>query len=242
MKVTRLFFVFIISLFPLLSFAQKPVTGRTTLSLKSVGDFKSSLEAGLNLDGPTISIPSIRYRYFLSNDFALRSLINVSGNKTKLVFYENPNFSGMEGTNDSSNVFWNVQLGLEYHLPGTSKLSPYFGLFFHYGQGRTSEKWTNFNGLLNGGQGDFERSFTGSVEMPETTIGIGSVAGLDFYFVDRVYAGLELYWLYKSTMLGSGKVEYQSNSSSNSEFARPERTFSSSTFSSIPSIRVGWRF
>ena len=102
-----------------------------------------------------------------------------------------------------------IQPGIELHMDGTDKLSPYIGGVIDFGIGSTSmesESW-GANDIDN--LADFEKyvvfSFT---EMDRyTRFGVFAIAGTDFYFADNIYFGVEAGFGFSSMSYGDTEFE-----------------------------------
>jgi len=166
------------------TFAQKP----------SADDSKFSLEGGLNYAGGSginWSAPSIRLRYFVNDNIAGRLQLGIGDGiggtpRTEEFQYAEGGTGTGIGTEKFTRMQWMVQIGGEYHLAGTDRLSPYFMLGINLGGGSETEEWTDFDGsgyML----GRSRKIMTGA-----SMFGFSLGAGMDFYIFENVYLGLEL--------------------------------------------------
>lgn len=165
------------------AYAQKPAAGDMTLES----------QFSLNMGGPNgFTTPEIRYRYFLADDMAFRGrlLINMSNSTDKI---DNGSTTNKEtGEIKKSQFGFTLGLGIEKHLAGTEKLSPYFGgELFLSSQGANN---TDATGTSNG------TTFTNKDDKYKTdgggTFGFGlkAVFGADYYFTNSIYIGGEMGW------------------------------------------------
>lgn len=156
----------------------KPTTGEIT------GEVQLSITGG-----STISLNQLRGRYFLSPTTAFRASFALDA---------------YSDTNDDENRTSTLVVlapGIEKHFAGTERLSPYVGaelrlskFFVDYDSDNLEVKggWpNNFNGNVN------ERNYFG--------VGLGVVAGADYYFAKHVYLGVE--FGYGLNYLTYGEVE-----------------------------------
>jgi outer membrane protein W len=120
--------------------AQKPTEGNP-----------SSLEVQLNLSGEsnTMVAPSLKYRYFLSNNLAIRFGLAYNSSKETNNVAENADGTGGTGTQEVSSSSFSVAPGVEYHFAGTDRLSPYLGLAISIGSGKDTESWDNYQASID---------------------------------------------------------------------------------------------
>ncbi len=156
-----------------------------------------TVEGQLSLWGPTqVVAPIIRGRYFITDDLAARLQLGFYSNNNTSNFTENPDGTGGTGSRERSNSMFDIRLGIEKHLSGTDKLSPYLGAEFMFGSGSASETWTNSNNgtsyTLND-RGSIDGAWSGGflTYAPGTTIGFNVLVGADYYLVEKLYIGGE---------------------------------------------------
>ena len=202
------------------TFAQKPA------------DSKFSLETELNLAGTTITAPGIKLRYFMSETMAIRFGFDYGSSKDSY----NPSDSGSTGTWTESGSGMAISPGIEFHMAGTDRLSPYAGFGISIGMGSNStegsnavDAWTYMDGISS------------SSEMPWSSFGWGLIAGADYYFADSFYAGVEL-------SLGGNTVTYKEGDTSSTVAGTTTTTTSDESkaasmgVEATGGIRLGWRF
>ncbi|WP_048921779.1 outer membrane beta-barrel protein [Rufibacter radiotolerans] len=145
--------------------AIKPAAGEVT------GEVQLSLSSG-NTVG--LSLNQLRGRYFLAPDMAVRASFSLSLNTED---YDD-NFN-------RSSSYVSIAPGIEKHFAGTDRLSPYVGAELSISKFSAHEEssfeeiegaWSNGNGIAN-------RNYFG--------LGLGAVAGADYYFAKHVYLGVE---------------------------------------------------
>lgn len=204
---------------------------------KPTGSNPFSIEGQLNLNSTsmTFNAPSLRARYFLKDDFAVRASISLQNSSEKNNYYELPNNEGQSGyeINKSSNN--SLSIGAEKHLSGTSKLSPYFGADFIFGIGNETAKWNNYDGT------GFLSDFTAKGKNPTSSIGLNLIAGIDYYFAENFYLGCELGFGFIMRSNKAGTFEYTTGGVTTKSLTEPS---SSNEFGNnfIGNIRIGWRF
>jgi len=225
------------------AYAQKPISVNNGGGFISYGAHRSTIEAGLNFsEGITVVLPQLRYRYFLSDRFAIRGTLNAATNSTVENVYSNPdNFDGKVGTRTVIDRSWGLQGGLEYHPSGAKRVSPYFGAVAGIGAGRGKELWKDYNQDA-AGDGIYEFQTTASLNAPFFSFNFGAVAGVDIYLIENLYMGLELNWLMNVRNNRIVEFEIESLAGSAKVNLAPADRKVSTNFSALPTVRVGWRF
>jgi outer membrane protein W len=225
------------------AYAQKPISVNNGGGFISYGAHRSTIEAGLNFsEGITVVLPQLRYRYFLSDRFAIRGTLNAATNSTVENVYSNPdNFDGKVGTRTVIDRSWGLQGGLEYHPSGAKRVSPYFGAVAGIGAGRGKELWKDYNQDA-AGDGIYEFQTTASLNAPFFSYNFGAVAGVDIYLIENLYMGLELNWLMNVRNNRIVEFEIESLAGSAKVNLAPADRQVSTNFSALPTVRVGWRF
>ncbi len=225
------------------AYAQKPISVNNGGGFISYGAHRSTIEAGLNFsEGITVVLPQLRYRYFLSDRFAIRGTLNAATNSKVENVYSNPdNFDGKVGTRTVIDRSWGLQGGLEYHPSGAKRVSPYFGAVAGIGAGRGKELWKDYNQDA-AGDGIYEFQTTASLNAPFFSYNFGAVAGVDIYLIENLYMGLELNWLMNVRNNRIVEFEIESLAGSAKVNLAPADRKVSTNFSALPTVRVGWRF
>lgn len=208
--------------------AQKPVEGA-----------KSSIEGqlGYQLSSITFKGASLKYRYFLKENIAARITLGINSFDSSRTINELSDFSGKTGEINLKASNWNLGFGGEYHLKGTSRLSPYVGLDLTFGGGKLKAEGKNVTeaNVFADGQ-------SYNIENPTTSFGIGFIAGADYYFVENLFIGLELGLGWQTTTIKEGsKTVVLNNQSVNTKTNGVLKTSSWNT-GSVALFRLGWRF
>ena len=175
----------------------------TMFAQKATTDNPYSLEGAVNFqsaEGMTWQAPDVRVRYFFKDNLAARVTLGYSSSNGE----------------DSDESTTKIGLGLEYHLAGNDKMSPYFAGGLVIGSG--SESYMDYDG--NGNEI--------TVTEKSKSLGFGMVAGLDYYVTENLYLGLEI-----------GLVNFKSNTI---PFGDKNLTSTTMTLGGGSAIRLGWRF
>lgn len=209
-----------------LAMAQKPTEGNP-----------SSLEVQLNLAGEsnTVASPTLKYRYFLSSNLAVRFGLGYNGDKTEENFTENADGTGASGTLEIKSSSFEVSPGVEYHFAGTDRLSPYLGVAITIGSGKYSEDGSATDGV------EYVEGLNFEYEAPMSMFGFSILAGMDYYVAENLFVGAELGWGSTSTTFKEAEGSASFDGTTNS-FTEPEFKSSTSGFGSVGGVRLGWRF
>lgn len=166
-----------------IAFAQKPTTGNITVEM----GLSSILGTPVSPANPAgVGVGTLRGRYFLSDNMAVRGSFGVGMGSTTTT-------AGTEETVAKSTGF-TLGAGIEKHLSGTSKLSPYLGAEVAFGIASGSTEVTNFGGVA----GD-KQSITGG---GTSNLRLNAMLGADYWIVERVYVGAE----FGMTLFGTSTV------------------------------------
>jgi opacity protein-like surface antigen len=228
-------------------FAQKPASDDARYSLEGLANLNTT-------DGMSFAAPSIRLRYFATDQIAGRLQFGFGGDGSSISTipskesYTYVNSAGdKEGTVDIARSAFDVQLGAEYHLAGTSKMSPYFAGHIGFGRGSEDQTWTDVFYSVPGDPTSelaYTEGFSVSATGGYSTFSWGVGAGFDYYVAENLYLGLEL--------------NLTSTSVTNDDLVKDITTPASTTPTTITtlgnkmsytnigaahgSVRIGWRF
>jgi len=210
--------------------AQKPTEGNP-----------SSLEVQLNLAGEnnTVIAPSLKYRYFLSSNLAIRFGLAYNSSKATNNFAENGDGTGGTGTQEVSSTSYSVAPGIEYHFAGTDRLSPYLGLAISIGGGKEKESWDNYADFGTGG--GYAEGVSADVEAPVSSFGVALLAGADYYVAENFFLGAEFGWATNSVTQKEGEATVTIDGDTSTSTTREQKS-SAAGFGSVGGVRIGWRF
>ena len=124
-------------------------------------------------DGSTIPVAGVGYKYYLSDDMALRATLAFG---TTSSGDEDPTKSS---TGKISTTNYGIGVGVEMHTRAVYSTSPYFGAQIAFGSASTDTKKTPSGGSTT------ETKSSGS------SFGIGVLAGFDWYFTRGLAVGAE---------------------------------------------------
>ncbi len=157
----------------------------TMFAQKAGSDNPYSLEGNVNFskDGMAWNSPDLRLRYFFKDNMAARITLgrstgSITTTSTSNVMIDSV-LTAVTTEDKTSNASTNVNLGIEYHLPGTDRMSPYFSGQIGFGRGSNTDENDN--------------------ETSSNSMGFGIGAGLDYYLVENLYVGVDFGLSYSSS-------------------------------------------
>lgn len=217
-------------------FAQKPANDDARYSLEGLANLNTT-------DGMSFAAPSLRLRYFATDNIVARVQFGFGGDGSSVVsvpssesytFYENQDGTGATGTADIARSQWNLGLGAEYHLTGTDRMSPYFSAGINFGAGSYEETWANSDG----------EAYSPNISSASITGGFSSFgfnlgAGFDYYVAQNLYLGLELNLT--STSVNNDATNVTVNGSA-AGFTPGNTMTYTNIGAAHGSVRIGYRF
>lgn len=227
--------------------AQKPTEGAPmTLegNVAGLATFGFGNASPTNLNGttnagttPSIVAPGLRFRYFATDNIAIRLSLGFSSSKTTNNFYEfEVDNTGGSGSYVTKMGTTTIGIGGEYHFKGTEKLSPYAGLDINFGMGAARTEGDQSNGATWVAPDYSEKS-----EQKTAGFGVGLIAGTDYYFVENFYLGVELGLGFNSYTMKEGTASVTSGGVT-VEAKGNEMKQSGFSNNVMGMFRLGWRF
>ncbi len=209
-------------------FAQKPSS-----------DVKYSLEGNINYDatnGISWTAPNVRARYFVNDNLAARVQLGLGSSSDKTNYYEGGTGTGT-GYNTDKASSWVAQIGAEYHIAGTDKMSPYFMGAVNFGGGSTSSKGENNDGS------NYMADMTYKSKTSSSSIGLGIGAGMDYYIAENMYLGLELGWGWNKGTDKGGSTSFTTGGTTiETDIKGAGSSSGMGTGAMNTAFRIGWRF
>ena len=176
----------------------------TSLTVFSQDDRKKpeakSFTAEVNLNpfsSSPININYLRFRYFTSETSAVRIGFSVGAQK------QTPSQELTRQTFE-----FNIRPGYEWHLAGTERLSPFFGVEADFAVKTSSYEDQDVDAFLKKVTGAWSESGT---ERAFTRFGLNAIIGADFYVAKRVYIGTEFGFGFQSTNFSNIEATYSSD-------------------------------
>lgn len=210
--------------------AQKPMASDAAVTLEGQLGWVNTSEVGF-------TAPSVRARYFVADNIAVRLTLGMNNNSTSDIVYQNADNTGATGTIETSNNMWSLGIGGEYHFTGTDKLSPYVGLDILLGGSKTTTDETNVDAF-----GNYSTTDMYSEERPSSMFGVNLVAGTDYYFAENFYLGFEMGLGWQSWTDKEGSYSSTVGTTSASGVTNGESKNSFLGNNAIGMFRLGWRF
>lgn len=146
-----------------------------------------------------VTKPSLKFRYFLKDDVALRLGFSATREVKKSTPETTIDVTGVLApasppiltTSFSSQSFFGLNLGIEKHFKGSDRLSTYVGADILIGTSR------NFTEVTNSANGNFistknENSGPPNPKEANVSFGLGLLTGADYYIAKKVYLGVEV--------------------------------------------------
>lgn len=198
------------------------------------------------LGGSPISMAGIKYRHFSSADKAMRLGVFLGfDNKTTILQDEDSKAKMLELKKKESTMTISVQPGIEKHIAGTDRLSPYFGGYVDLNFSTKNKKEETQLDYTNGSNAvGYTQTKGGSLG-----IGVNAVAGFDYYIAKSLYLGTELGFGLSSTMPMKNKSEvvgYNADHTGSATTSGDGKKDNVSKFQVGPNVvgqlRLGWLF
>ncbi|MCB0772372.1 MAG: hypothetical protein KDB93_03270 [Flavobacteriales bacterium] len=198
------------------------------------------------LGGSPITMAGIKYRSFSSANKAMRLGVFLGfDNKTTILQDADSEAKMLELKKKESSITIGVQPGIEKHLTGTERLSPYFGGYVDLSYtSKTKKEETQLNLNNDRQEVGYDQTKTGSLG-----IGVNAVAGFDYYIAKSIYVGTELGFGIATTMPMKNKTETVKANDTNDGTTTDSgdgKKDNVSTFQVGPNVvgqlRLGWLF
>ena len=182
--------VFALALVSLVSFGAQ--------AQKQMGD-EHNIELGFTpLGTGVIDGTVIKYRNFLEDNRAFRVSLMLDNNTDVYVTTQEGDLSATDPVSpqlhdtEKSSMF-GLAVGYEMHWDGQDRLSPYWGVeaFFMTGKNSYETEYWGANDIDNVGQLEKNVTWTATESQGSNTFGLQVVTGVDFYFTDAMYMGVE---------------------------------------------------
>jgi len=198
------------------------------------------------LSGSPVTMAGIKFRKFGSATSAMRLGVFLGfQNKTTITQDEDGESDMLELKDKESSITIAVQPGLEKHMTGTDRLSPYIGGYLDLSfTNKNTKKETQLNLNDNKREVGYEKKTSGSLG-----IGLNAVAGFEYYLAKSLYFGTELGFGFAATMPMKSKTETVAANDDNTGTATTNTDGKKDNVSSIQlgpnvvgQLRLGWLF
>ncbi len=193
------------------------------------------------LGGSPVTMAGIKFRKFGSATSAMRLGVFLGfQNKTTILQDEDSPNQLSELKEKESSFTIAIQPGIEKHLTGTERLSPYFGGYLDLSYSNTNKKTETQ--LANNKVG-YDQSKGGDLGL-----GLNAVAGFDYYFAQSIYLGTELGFGIAATLPMTNKTESVTLNADGNEVTTSGDSKQDNTSSIqlgpnvVGQLRLGWIF
>lgn len=219
--------------------------------MEAQAQYKPGEAGGQNLElmvaplgGSPITMAGIKYRQFSSPTEALRAAVFLGFDNKSTITQDEGN-GNLELKDKVSTFTIGLQPGVEKHMAGTERLSPYFGGYLDLNfTTKTETKETQL--MLNNGSNALGSDKTTSGSMG---IGVNAVAGFDYYIAKSLYLGTELGFGLATTLPFKNKgesVTLNSDGTGTITVSGDGKANTTSKFQVGPNVvgqlRLGWFF
>lgn len=265
--------IMLLSIVALFSFVAKAQESNTFKAAK--GNF--SLEVGFNpvgfvdntyypynsyisfyQDNSPIASLGLKCRYFVTDRWAIRLNIPLSGDVNNTITYGGLNESIKQSAR-TTNISYQILPGFEYHIGNLKKLSPYFGFEIGFVHTLYSSKFKNV-GFIEGNtiesnnayvhyygydpanpvNEDFYCYSSGSSSLGFTTT---ILAGVDWYITQHLYLGVEFGFGHTTSISGPYEIDIDLQGIDLDEIESKDKTIEHTFgFKTLSLIRLGWLF
>lgn len=240
MKKTFFIFVMVLGITSLVNAQKKKTTDAGTSNYKPSSGFSAEVNFNPFTANP-FTFNYLKARMFLSESMALRLGLDLNSysETQNAVFNQGTSNEIIEATKNSFFVF-GLHGGLEFHMPGTEKLSPYYGAEVGFVMKSASTDITNYNGVdkqtlsCTGVWGDGSNS-------GYTRFGLNIFVGADYYIAKHLYMGAELCLGLQSTSFKDQTIISSLASVSNTSTVPGSSAFNFGANINT-AIRLGWSF
>jgi hypothetical protein len=156
----------------------KPVKGTLTTEV--------GLTGGLNNASFDLNEGTVKFRYFLKDNFALRAGLGLSSTSNES---SNVVVSPIPVTNTKVKTSQRIfTLGVEKHFSGSDRLSTYVGADLIFGANGASRKVETADGTFNNIEG---ATSAGGASRAGSFFGVRFTTGADYYIAKKVFLGVE---------------------------------------------------
>ncbi|MNU27538.1 hypothetical protein D3C71_159320 [compost metagenome] len=207
----------------------KPHAGNVTAELGLTGGLGNT---GLSLNN---NAGMLRFRYFITNDWAVRLGANITNEFERTNAYGAANEEGFVKERNTTVLF---NIGAEKHFMGTRRLSPYVAADFIIGN---MSAHANGENATQGGTYLTGYSFD-SKSMNNTVWGVRAMVGADYYIAKNVYLGVEAGLGYTSTTMGETELTQTFNNVTTTVTNKSAGKSATFTPGIVTGIRLGFAF
>lgn len=187
-----------------------------------------------------IQINYLKAKMFLSDNMAIRLgfELNSYSETTNTVF--NPGTTQVIEEAKNSYFIFGLHPGIEFHLEGTDRLSPYYGAEINFAMKSASTDITNVNGVDKTTLSCTGNWVDGS-NQAYTMFGLNLILGADYFIAKHLYIGAEVGFGFRSFSYKDVTIMSSSGSLSNT-FTTPGGSGMDLGVNFNSLFRLGWAF
>lgn len=182
-----------------------------------------------------ISLDYLRGRYFISDDMAIRTGLNIYMKTDKST---PENATGGNDEDKKSTTMFGLYPGIEKHFGDLPKLSPYIGVELIIGMKTSKEVYTDKSGTSNAETTSKGAWIDGS-ERGNFTLGLNLLIGTDFYFSENIYMGMEMGFGFQN--VSNSKIEVEGTGQPTVTVSKKDSQMEIG-INYVPAIRLGYAF
>jgi len=225
MKKNLLFIAFMLFAFTAINAQEKE-----TLKPDS-GDFTVEVEFR-PLSANPINLTYFKGRYFTSNNFAVRTGINI--------YFRNEKSEPNEGKDNSkqSTFLFGIYPGIEKHFGNIRRLSPYIGGEIGIAYKTSKDTYTNNSGTTQT-ETVYKGAWSDGSERGYFSLGLNFIIGTDFYLSKKLFMGIEVGLGLQSVTDSKVTIEHTGQSD---ETAAEKASAMELGVNFNPAIRLGYSF
>ncbi|WP_256006029.1 outer membrane beta-barrel protein [Pedobacter deserti] len=220
----------------------KPIAGSVSTEL-NFNPFRGNLSLNNALN-------QIKFRYFAKSDLALRLGLHFSTIDTVANRGSSYGTQSTFSKDERKGTIFDVNLGVEKHFKGTSRLSPYIGADFTFGMRTASQDLVNNQVTYNIKNAWAETVYIGQppyytqqvVQLAYNRFGITAVAGFDFYLARNLFLGYEFNLSYLKTNYKLPEIKITGNGQPAQPPVDGKNESSAFGTSLMNGIRIGYTF
>lgn len=188
------------------------------------------------LSASPIGLNYLKGRYFFADDMVFRFGLDIRmhSNKSEPVNANNPNVNDEQKMSYSQ---FGLMPGIEKHFGNWERFSPYIGAEIGFTTKSSKAEYTDNDPPVT--TMEIKNAWDGNgTQRGFTTFGLNILAGADFYFVKRMYMGVEIGFGYQATTF----KEVEATVGNTTNVIETKENASDVGFNFNPAIRLGFCF
>jgi len=197
----------------------------------------------LSVSNSPISLDYLKARMFLNENIAVRLGFELNSYSEDSKSVSNPGPNQIVQETKSSYFIFGLHPGIEYHIKGTDRLSPYVGAEINFSMKSATSTITNYQNVSGESikyDGGWDNA--GTTNPAYTKIGFNIICGTDYYVAKHLYLGVEVGLGLSSTSYKDVTTTYTIPNTTITPTTTPggSNTSVGVVYNSL--IRLGWSF